>query len=76
MDNMMSVHHKRWQEFVQRLEEELGRLDCKAGSDKRIARKVLRSMGYGQRFILASCDYFELNGGYCDCEILLNVAYR
>jgi hypothetical protein len=30
-------------------------------------------MGATDEDLLITLDYFDANGGYCDCEILLNV---
>ena len=38
------------------------------------ATHILRTMGFDEDFIYASMAYFAEHGGYCDCEILFNVA--
>jgi hypothetical protein len=78
----MNPQHPRWQEFVTRLEGPEGcnfRKDssgkttwnCKGGRDKRLAIAILQQMA--DIDLDASVNYFESNGGYCDCEILFNV---
>ena len=79
--DVMTPDHPRWEEFCERLEGPEGcnfrrKRDgnttwrCAGGTDKRHARRILTSMGMD---VEESLDYFEANGGYCDCEILFNV---
>ena len=80
---LMTPRHPRWLEFWWQLKGaegvrlELGpargeyRSHCAGGTDKRYARKILAAMGGVD--IEGSLTYFEMHGGYCDCEILLNV---
>ena len=49
----------------------LGERGCAGGTNKDNAETVMRKMGGVN--IEASLAYFEDHGGYCDCEILLNV---
>jgi hypothetical protein len=86
--NIMTIEHPRWEEFAERLEgpegcnftaeydeagnyiDGSGRWQCKGGKDKTFATAILTDMGMD---VEASLKYFEVNGGYCDCEILFNV---
>jgi hypothetical protein len=79
----MTPTHPRWNEFCARLEGPEGcniqtdaegnvTWQCGGGNDKTRAKAILRRMGGIP--IQASMDYFEANGGYCDCEILINIA--
>lgn len=70
--------HPRWQEFVQRL---AGPEGCNfqdahwtCYGDLRLAEALLDRMGVSRAGIASSLAYFKVNGGYCDCEILMNVA--
>lgn len=75
----------QWDEFLFKLEGPAGcnfrknkkgetRWNCKGGRDRSFAEKILREMQIEQiEQVLAFCDE---NGGYCDCEILFNVADR
>jgi hypothetical protein len=47
--------------------------DCKGGKDKTLATGLLRRMGLSEDEIRSSFAYFEARGGFCDCEIVLNV---
>jgi hypothetical protein len=79
----MTTGHPRWSEFVARLygregcdfrESAAGSLvwSCSAHTRDRAAA-ILRDMGATDEDLLATFDHFDANGGYCDCEILLNV---
>lgn len=84
MSNVMTIEHPRWDEFTSRLggpegchfrkdENGKGIWNCAGGVDKSFAIAILEDMGMN---IQASLEYFEENGGYCDCEILFNVDYK
>ena len=64
---IMNKKNKKWNEFVERL----GLTDCKGGNDKSSTIKIMKEMG--DINIEDSIEYFDRNGGFCDCEILLNV---
>jgi hypothetical protein len=79
----VTTGHPRWSEFVARLhglegcdfhESAAGSLawTCSAHTGDRAAA-ILRDMGATDEDLLATLDHFDANGGYCDCEILLNV---
>ena len=86
MKEIMTTKNKRWKEFLERLEGKEGCnfreeepdntesvvWECLGGMDKTLAAKILNKMGNVN--IKATLEYFEENGGYCDCEILMNVA--
>lgn len=73
--------HNRWDEFCVklskrcRLKEKNGEVTwkCAGGEQKLGARAVLKQMGFSDTTIRDTFYYFELNGGFCDCEILFNV---
>lgn len=73
---VMTVDYSRWEEFTIRLFETLRLNDCSHGRKCELARKILTAMGASARDITESLVYFSENGGYCDCEILLNVESR
>lgn len=62
---IMTPKHSRWTEFYNRLSQIP---NCDHTADTAI--EVLNSMGMD---VAASLDYFRAHGGYCDCEILMNV---
>ncbi len=82
MTSFIAPGHERWDEFVRRLEgpegcwirtkESGGPVwDCDGNHER--ASRILRAMGCSSAEIRVSLEYFERHGGYCDCEILLNV---
>jgi len=79
---IMTKGHPRWDEFCKRLKgsegcnfryDENGKLiwNCGGGEDKSFAIKILETMP--EIDIQRSIEYFETSGGWCDCEIILNV---
>lgn len=79
---VMTPHHPRWQEFVERLEgpegcnfreDDEGKTiwNCSSETDKPLATAILRKMPDVD--LEASLMYFHQHGGHCDCEILFNV---
>lgn len=74
---------KQWDEFFTRLEGSEGcnfskksgkiKWKCSSSSNRPLAKKILTKMGLQKKIddVLAFC---EEHGGYCDCEILFNVA--
>jgi hypothetical protein len=75
----MRPGHPRWGEFLERLCGAEGcnftttTWTCFGGNDKRFSRRILTRMGFSERAIAASFAYFERHGGYCDCEVVMNV---
>ena len=61
----------RWGAFVEELEALLSKHGCAGGTSKRWATAVMYRMG--DINVASTLAYFEDHGGYCDCEILLNV---
>lgn len=83
---VMTRENPRWEEFVKRLYGPEGcnfrrdpdgviRNDCglerESGVDRPLARRILEDMDCD---VDGSLAYFVEHGGYCDCEILYNVA--
>ena len=77
MNNVMTPAHPRWAEFYNRLADRLeipdkplteGRKYC--DHTMATAFELLNAMGMD---VAASLKYFGKHGGYCDCEILMNV---
>ena len=79
---IMTIQHPRWQEFIGRLADKEGCnfrevdgkavWDCDSEQDRPRARAILTDMGFD---VEKSLLYFEEQGGYCDCEIVLNVEH-
>jgi hypothetical protein len=70
---VLTTESPRWNEFTEALGQIVfpaeGILNCT--HNHRHAEQVMSEMGGVD--IPASLEYFEEHGGYCDCEILLNV---
>ena len=80
MPDILTVDHPRWAEFKDLLEgpegchfrEEGGQTRWTCGNTLALAEKLLRTMsGINAEATLA---HFGRHGGYCDCEVLFNVA--
>jgi len=80
MSNIMTPEHKLWGEFVNRLtgpegcnifQDKYGIVKWYCNGDTRLAASILKTME--EIDVDKSLAYFEEHGGYCDCEILLNV---
>lgn len=70
---IMTHGHPRWNEFIDSLAKERAIMEkCSGGWKESYAIEILRKMG--NLDIEKSIEYFEKHGGYCDCEILLNLA--
>jgi len=70
--------HPRWEEFLDRLRGPEGcnfktTWTCFGGTDKRFSRRILADMGLSEHAIETSLAYFEDQGGYCDCEVVMNL---
>lgn len=82
---IMTPEHPRWNEFITRLEGPEGCnvhlkdptdpksvvWTCGGGDEKSFASKILNTMF--EIDVKKSLEFFEEKGGFCDCEILLNV---
>jgi len=67
---IMTPESPRWPEFTKRLEDALNQHGCDSKT-RPLAKKLLTSMKCVD--VEASLEYFSDHGGYCDCEILMNV---
>lgn len=69
--------HLRWDEFMDRLagpdgcDVHEGRWTC--FGDHRACRRILEEMGATEAVIDDATRFFRQKGGYCDCEVLMNV---
>ncbi|MHC4153029.1 MAG: DUF2695 domain-containing protein [Planctomycetota bacterium] len=57
-----------WYEFEKRYED-VEECDHTLNNSK----KILKDMGYSDTEIEVMCAWFREKGGYCDCEVYLNV---
>lgn len=76
---LVTPGHPRWEEFLDRLTGPLG-LDvrdggwhCAGGEDKSHCRRILLAMGLSPATVETNLTFFERHGGYCDCEVWMNV---
>jgi hypothetical protein len=67
----------RWDDFLDRL---MGPGCCEwserswtCHGDLRFSKRVLHDLGLSESAIAVSVQYFRDHGGYCDCEVVLNV---
>jgi hypothetical protein len=60
-----------WEEFEDKLDD---LEECNDTLDS--SKAILKNMGYSDNEIGEICQWFELNGGYCDCEVVMNVVMR
>lgn len=75
---VMTPEHPRWNEFCYRVGGDGSELRCNGclkNDDGTLNRQsyavmALKTMGMDVKH---SVEFFEEHGGYCDCEILLNV---
>jgi hypothetical protein len=74
MAEILTPESPRWEQFTDALDS-MGRIwGCdgdRQGRVHRHAKAVMAAMGGID--IEATLAFFESRGGYCDCEILLNV---
>jgi hypothetical protein len=81
---VLTVESRRWRDFTERLFDKLGgKLPGRCDGDDvatggtntfRYSKAAMAEMGDVD--VEGSLAYFEQHGGYCDCEILLNVDRR
>lgn len=65
---ILTVDHPRYREFRSRM---AAYLQTNCPHDYRFSRQVLEEMGFD---VAATLAHYRERGGYCDCEILFNVA--
>jgi hypothetical protein len=80
---VMTPKSPRWDEFCDALDEAVGLLDCGGDSTfppnpdwptHALTKRVLTLMGHVD--VEASIDFYKQHGGYCDCEVMLNVVMK
>jgi len=69
MSEVLTPESPRWNEFVDALDQAGRAGGCH--HDHRLAKRVMTEMGNID--IEESLVFFESRGGFCDCEILINV---
>lgn len=75
MTEIMDQDHPHWQHFRQLLRWQIwprGQKSCPGMKSKPLTEKILKKH-FPTVDIPATMDFFEQKGGYCDCEVLLNV---
>jgi hypothetical protein len=88
--DLMTPEHPNWHDFLDRLEGPDGcnfhnrtpgnpdtlTWTCDSGDTScPIARRLLADMGFTDAAIDCSIMFFHSEGGFCDCEIVLNVGW-
>ena len=77
MTEILTPNSNRWGTFIEALDYAVQVSGCngdqlQAGPRKHeLAKRTMAAMGDVD--VPGSIAYFEAHGGYCDCEILLNV---
>ena len=66
---IMTPENARWRKFTHLLADKLKTNGCT--NDVELAPKILEEMG--DIDIEKTLEYFQNEGGWCDCEILMNV---
>jgi hypothetical protein len=82
---MLILRDFDWNEFFERLggpeglnlrtENGRERWNCSNKSDYPHSRKILADMGVEESRMDAFLEHFKKHGGYCDCEVMLNVMF-
>jgi hypothetical protein len=67
---ILTPNSDRWKTFILAVEAAVKIDGCDAKT-QRLAKRIMTDMGNVD--IPGSIEYFEAHGGYCDCEILMNV---
>jgi hypothetical protein len=71
-ERILTPADPRWAAFVRALNKAGSKLGCR--HDHRLAKRIMAHMGGID--ITGSIAFFEDHGGFCDCEILLNVDWN
>lgn len=78
MKEILDKNHPKYEDFMDELFEEVdfrelehGEITWNCNSTMKITRKILKRIGNID--IAKTIAYFESHGGYCDCEVCLNV---
>ena len=71
MSNVMTKDHPQWPEFIVRLcNKILSPRDC--DQTLRITKEILGEIGMD---VDKSVKYLQGKGGFCDCEVIMNVEF-
>jgi len=71
MTEIMTPSSRRWGEFINALDCAVQINGCHGGESLRLAKAIMGGMGGVN--VAQSIEYFRDHGGFCDCEILMNV---
>jgi hypothetical protein len=83
---LVPFNRKTWVEFLRRMEgpdgvdvqgdpNHIESLTWRCDHTHAAARRVMKTMGFTRSQIDEAIFCFEEEGGFCDCEILLNVTF-
>lgn len=73
MSNVMDMDNERWDDFLEILSSEIDGKACDSTTKKPHAHRALVRMGLTSDEIAETFEFLESRGGYCDCEIFLNI---
>lgn len=76
MAEILTPNSDRWGTFIEALDYAVQVNGCDGSepgqpSKHQLAKRTMAAMGDVD--VPGSIEYFEAHGGYCDCEILMNV---
>jgi hypothetical protein len=71
-ENIMTPDHLEWEEFCNILNDRINLYGCDA--ETLTQAEYILSKYFPNIDVEKSLEYFREHGGYCDCEILMNVA--
>lgn len=76
MAEIMTPDHPEWEVFLKLLFDSLAGFPprCSGSRNKEFSRSILENH-FHSIDIPQSLAFFEDYGGYCDCEVLLNVSH-
>lgn len=71
IQQVMTTEYPQWTEFRDHLAEMCHLKPC--DHTHNATERALESFGFTPEEVAASLEYFKRKGGFCDCEILMNV---
>lgn len=75
MKETMTREHEYWRSFIFMLALTENNSPCKHGESKEGVLKVLDKLNEWEHGldVKSTIEYLEYEGGYCDCEVMMNV---
>ena len=82
-DKLMTLEHSQWSRFIDLLRGKEGcdfqgeppktTWRCLGYEDKSLSKSILLRF-FPKVDIKSTMEYFERSGGFCDCEVVFNIA--